>query len=104
MGFWDKDVNGSFDELFDFDRDGKLDITEQGLQYSFLEREYRRERRDSTDDLELDDLDDSDEDEISDEYEDEWDDTDDDEYDDEWDDTEDDEYDDDLDDGFDDDF
>ena len=67
MGFLDRNVSGSFDELFDFDRDGSLDITEQGLQYSFLERELEAERRsaelDLDTDLDLDELEYMDEDE-----------------------------------------
>lgn len=38
MGFWDRDVNNSFDRMFDLNRDGKLNPVEQGMQFEFLDR------------------------------------------------------------------
>ena len=38
MGFFEREVNNSFDEMFDINRDGILDATEISLQYSFIER------------------------------------------------------------------
>ena len=51
MSIWDKDVESSFDSLFDMNNDGKLDPSEQSLQLQFLYREG--DLRDS-DDLEED--------------------------------------------------
>lgn len=51
MSIWDKDVESSFDSLFDLNNDGKLDPSEQSLQLQFLYREG--DLRDS-DDLEED--------------------------------------------------
>ena len=48
MGFPDRDVENSFDGLFDMNRNGKLDVFEQGLQLDFL---ARGGRMDSDEDL-----------------------------------------------------
>lgn len=36
MGFWDNEVNGSFDRMFDFNRDGRLSAAEEAFKYDFL--------------------------------------------------------------------
>lgn len=36
-GFWNRDVENSFDRMFDYNRDGYLDMFEQAIQYEFLE-------------------------------------------------------------------
>lgn len=36
MNFNEKKVNGAFDEMFDLDGDGMLDLREQKLQMSYL--------------------------------------------------------------------
>ena len=36
MGFWDRNVENSFDSLFDMNRDGVLDPVEQAYQLEFL--------------------------------------------------------------------
>ena len=41
MGLFDDDVRDGFDAMFDFDRDGKLDLVERGMQFEFLEEEDR---------------------------------------------------------------
>lgn len=41
MGFWDRDVENSFDRMFDYNRDGHLDMFEQAMQFEFLEEEMR---------------------------------------------------------------
>lgn len=65
MGFWDRDVENSFDSLFDMNRDGVLDPIEQGFQLDFLTRQMEEENRsdEEEDELDLDDLDFMDEDE-----------------------------------------
>ena len=61
MGFWD-DVNNSFDEMFDFNDDGKLDVREKAMQLDCIleeEREFDRMREDDyDDDFDSDDFDD----------------------------------------------
>lgn len=65
MGFWDRDVENSFDSLFDMNRDGVLDPVEQGFQLDFLTRQMEEENRsdEEEDELDLDDLEFMDEDE-----------------------------------------
>ncbi len=51
MGFFDKEVQGSFDRLFDYNRDGVLDVNEQGFQLQYIvdsiEEDDRRRNEDS---------------------------------------------------------
>ncbi len=64
MGFFDREVRGSFDRLFDLNHDGALDPAEQAFQMDFITRDM--EEQDDTDDeeeLDLDDLEDLDPDE-----------------------------------------
>ena len=63
MGFFDREVKGSFDGLFDLNRDGVLDPAEQAFQLDFIMRDM--EEQDDTDEEELDpdDLEDMDPDE-----------------------------------------
>ena len=65
MGFWDKDVENSFDSLFDMNRDGVLDPVEQGFQLDFLTRQMEEDNKfdDDEEELDLDDLEFMDEDE-----------------------------------------
>ena len=65
MGFWDKDVENSFDSLFDMNRDGVLDPVEQGFQLDFLTRQMEEDNKSDEDEeeLDLDDLEFMDEDE-----------------------------------------
>ncbi len=56
MDFFDREVDGSFDEMFDMDRDGDLDPIEQGMQLEFLEHDGSFD--DDTDD-EMDEVDDA---------------------------------------------
>lgn len=65
MGFWDRNVENSFDSLFDMNRDGVLDPVEQGFQLDFLTRQMEEEDRsdEDEDELDLDDLEYMDEDE-----------------------------------------
>ena len=37
MGFFDREVNGDFDRMFDLNNDGMLDTMELGLQYSYID-------------------------------------------------------------------
>ncbi len=46
MGFFDQDVENSFDRMFDFNKDGKLDIDEQGMMFDFLDDEMRKDSSD----------------------------------------------------------
>lgn len=41
MGFFDNKVDNSFDAMFDFDRDGKLDFGERAAQFEYMEHEQR---------------------------------------------------------------
>ena len=43
MGFWDRNVENSFDSLFDMNRDGVLDPVEQGFQPDFLARQMEED-------------------------------------------------------------
>ncbi len=65
MGFWDRKVEGSFDSLFDMNRDGTLDPVEQALQLDFLTRQMEEDNRseEADDGSDLDDLEFMDEDE-----------------------------------------
>lgn len=65
MGFWDRNVENSFDSLFDMNRDGVLDPGEQGFQLDFLTRQMEEDDRsdDDEDELDLDELEYMDEDE-----------------------------------------
>lgn len=65
MGFWDRDVENSFDSLFDMNRDGVLDPVEQGFQLDFLARQMEEDDHsdDDEDELDLDELEYMDEDE-----------------------------------------
>ena len=59
MGFFDRDVKNSFDRMFDWNDDGKLDSFEQANQFEF---EQRMLEEDSVDDDEDDDEEDDDDD------------------------------------------
>lgn len=66
MGFFDRDVRDSFDRMFDYNRDGKLDPSEQTLQMMFWDdmtrpNEYAEDIDD--DDFDEDDFDDFDDEE-----------------------------------------
>lgn len=50
MGFWDRDIENSFDRMFDYNRDGHLDMFEQAMQFEFLEDETRSMAGDVVDD------------------------------------------------------
>lgn len=75
MGFWDREVRDSFDAMFDFNRDGRLDVCEEAMQFDFIEEgiksdSHNRYVDDDEDDRELlypdldfDELEDMDEDE-----------------------------------------
>lgn len=52
MGFMDKQVQNNFDKMFDLNKDGILDLTEQGLQHSYIER-MARELEDDDEDSDL---------------------------------------------------
>ena len=54
MGFWDRNVEDSFDSLFDMNRDGVLDPVEQGFQLDFLAHQMERDDRSDDDEEELD--------------------------------------------------
>ena len=65
MGFWDRNVENSFDSLFDMNRDGVLDPVEQGFQLDFITRQMEEDDHsdDDEDELDLDELEYMDEDE-----------------------------------------
>lgn len=66
MGFFDKDVENGFDEMFDLNKDGVLDPGEQAMQFAFVDKisreEYSDEEEDELDRDELLDEDEEDED------------------------------------------
>lgn len=51
MGFFDKEVKGSFDRLFDYNRDGVLDVNEQGFQLQYTLDSIDRDFHGDGDDL-----------------------------------------------------
>ena len=55
--FGDRDVRNSFDSLFDFDRDGSLNIMESTMQLEFLSEGERQSSYDFDDDEDDDDFD-----------------------------------------------
>lgn len=64
MGFRDREVENSFDSLFDTNRDGVLEPVEQGFQLDFLTRQIEEDRSiEEEDNLDLDDIELMDEDE-----------------------------------------
>ncbi len=68
MDFWSREVDNSFDSLFDMNRDGVLDPVEQGYQLEFLERSMEEDSGAGTEDeldpdLDWDELEMMDEDE-----------------------------------------
>lgn len=65
MEFWDRDVDNSFDSLFDMNRDGVLGPVEQGFQLDFITGQMEEDHSDSEDedDFDPDDLEFMDEDE-----------------------------------------
>lgn len=68
MGFFDTKVNDSFDEVFDLNRDGNLDIFEQIRKSEYLENELRKDRDDEEDELEDDEFEDELDDDMDDEF------------------------------------
>ena len=68
MDFWSREVDNSFDSLFDMNHDGVLDPVEQGYQLEFLERSMEEDSGAGTEDeldpdLDWDELEMMDEDE-----------------------------------------
>lgn len=70
MGFWNREVRDSFDEMFDFNRDGHLDSFEEAMKFEFIEESMKSGSSDDEDedglfglDLDLDELENMDEDE-----------------------------------------
>ena len=59
MGFFDRDVNNGFDDMFDFNRDGVLDPGEQAMEFEYMDRVSRGKDPwdDSSDDSEQDEYD-----------------------------------------------
>ena len=55
MGFWDKDIQGPLDDMFDLNRDGMLDPGEEAYKYEFLNGFLNDNDHDEIDDV--DDLD-----------------------------------------------
>ena len=63
MGPFDREVNNSFDKMFDRDRDGFLNASEEALKYEFLSSFDSSSDLDDDfdDDVDFDDFDDTDE-------------------------------------------
>ena len=68
MGFFDRKVNDSFDEIFDLNRDGNLDIFEQLRKSEYLENELKKTTDDEFD-YEYDESDDELDEDMADEDE-----------------------------------
>lgn len=49
MGFFDRDVRNGFDRMFDFNRDGKLDMSERAMQFDYIDREMSSDSADDSD-------------------------------------------------------
>lgn len=62
--FGDREIENSFDALFDLNRDGVLDPLEQGYQLDVISGEFDNEGTEDEDEFDLDDLDLMDEDEL----------------------------------------
>lgn len=45
MSLWERDVRDSLDELFDWNRDGKIDSFEEGLRIDFLSDDEEKRHR-----------------------------------------------------------
>ena len=84
MGWFDQDVNSPLDDIFDFDRDGKLNLFEQSAKYEAFragsaeddldEDDFDEDSLDDDyDDMDRDEFDDYDDDPDRDEFEDDWD-------------------------------
>lgn len=56
MGFFERDVESSFDRMFDFDRDGELDITEQAMQMEFIHNEFSSDTESDEEEEMIDEL------------------------------------------------
>ena len=63
MGFWDREVENSFDSLFDLNRDGVLDPVEQGFQLEFIMHDMEDHNEIDDEESELEDLEFMDDDE-----------------------------------------
>jgi len=46
MGPWDDEVESGFDDMFDLNRDGKVDRTERAMQLDFMSHEFDDEYSD----------------------------------------------------------
>ena len=55
MGLFDNDVEDSFDSLFDMDRDGKLDSSEENLKMEFIDDCLKSDSGSDDDDFDEDD-------------------------------------------------
>lgn len=70
MGFWDRKVRDSFDEMFDLDRNGYLDPIEQAMQFDSIYKLDKVEESEEEDirlvgtSLDISDLEFMDEDEL----------------------------------------
>lgn len=84
MGWFDQDVNSPLDDIFDFDRDGKLNLFEQSAKYEAFRAGSAEDDLDEDgfdedsldddyDDMDRDEFDDYDDDPDCDEFEDDWD-------------------------------
>ncbi|MCR5836888.1 MAG: hypothetical protein K6G88_10320 [Lachnospiraceae bacterium] len=49
MGPWDDEVKNGFDDMFDLDRDGKLDFDERSMQLDFMSHEFDDDYSDNND-------------------------------------------------------
>ncbi len=56
MDFFDREIDGGFDEMFDMDRDGVLDTIEEGIETEY-EPSGKFEWEDDDDEEEMDEID-----------------------------------------------
>ena len=60
MGFWERKVRNSFEGMFDYNRDRKLDTVEEGFMLDFIEEQIRGDEAEDDgfdDDFDSDDFD-----------------------------------------------
>lgn len=54
MGFWDKEINGPLDDMFDLDGNGMLSPGEQAFKYDFLNSYTNNNNTDNYDEFDND--------------------------------------------------
>lgn len=63
MGFWNGKVDNSYDRMFDYDRNGSLDVFERGLQMHVIDEMCKEDEENDTCSFDFDELEDMNEEE-----------------------------------------